>query len=79
MDLEALRQALLALPSDAKTAEKFAEETGLTQDTVRGLVERGQVKTIRLGRRVLINMLDIRARCLADMDLSFLNLQGEGE
>ncbi|MDD2770498.1 MAG: excisionase family DNA-binding protein [Methylococcus sp.] len=77
MELEALRQALLALQSDLKTVEKAAEDIGLTKDTVRGWVERGEVKTVRVGRRVLINMLELRARCLAQVDLSFLNLEGE--
>lgn len=35
---------------------KFAEETGVTEHTVEGWIRRGHVKTVRVGKRSLIDL-----------------------
>ena len=37
--------------------ERFAELSGLSVDTVRGMIERDQIPTVKIGKRRLINVL----------------------
>ena len=47
------------------TPEKFSEETGLTVDTIKGMISRNQVPFLKLGRRILINKAQLLKDVLA--------------
>jgi excisionase family DNA binding protein len=47
------------------TQDRFAETTGLTPDTVRGMVARGQLPTVKIGRHRLVNVAALCAELLA--------------
>jgi hypothetical protein len=49
-----LQQVVLFVP--VMTREKFAELTGLPLGVVRGLIGRGSLMTVRLGKRNLVNV-----------------------
>lgn len=46
------------------TREKYAELTGLPEGVVRGIVERGDIPTVKRGRRRLINLAKITKDCI---------------
>lgn len=46
----------LAIATPIMTRERFASLTGLSQDTVRGMMDRRQIKVIKIGRRILVNL-----------------------
>ena len=46
----------IALVTPIMTREKFAEHTGLSADTVRGMMDRRHLQVIKLGRRILVNL-----------------------
>lgn len=46
----------LALATPIMTRERFASLTGLSEDTVRGMMDRRQIKVIKFGRRILVNL-----------------------
>lgn len=39
------------------TQEKFAESAGITLDTVRGLVRKGYLPTVKIGRYAMVNLV----------------------
>ena len=43
---------------------RFANLTGLTQDTVLGMIKRGQLPTMRIGKRRLVNLAQLTKLCL---------------
>ena len=43
---------------------RFANLTGLTQDTVLGMIKRGQLPTMRIGKRRLVNLAQLTKQCL---------------
>ena len=43
---------------------RFAELAGLTHDTVRGMIEKGLLPTIRIGKRRLINIAQLTKECV---------------
>jgi hypothetical protein len=46
----------LALTTPIMTREKFSEATGLSDGSVRGMMERQQIPTIKIGKRILVNL-----------------------
>ena len=42
------------------TREKFAADVGLTDKTVYAMCDRGYLPTLRIGRRVFINLISVR-------------------
>lgn len=43
---------------------QFAAVTGLTFDTVEGMIQRGYLPCIRIGKRALINIALLQQRCV---------------
>lgn len=82
MDSNPIRQALLSLQSPAVVPDHFAEITGLSKDTVRGMLNKGQLRTVKVGRRRMVNMLHVWLLCLKGIDFTEFELEGfalEGE
>ncbi|MEW6038404.1 MAG: helix-turn-helix domain-containing protein [Pseudomonadota bacterium] len=82
MESNSIRQALLSLQSPAVVPDHFAEITGLSKDTVRGMLNKGQLRTVKVGRRRMVNMLHVWLLCLKDIDLNELDafvFEGEEE
>ena len=55
------------------TQEKFAESAGLTLDTVRGLVRRGYIPTVKVGRYAMVNLTALNRELMRqtyEMDIS---------
>lgn len=48
----------------AVTKEKYAEMTGLSEGVVRGQMEKGDIPTIKVGRRRLVNVAKITQECI---------------
>jgi len=48
------------------TQEVFADKIGLSHDTVRGMVERDHLPSIKKGRYRLINIAGLTSDCLQD-------------
>lgn len=48
------------------TKERFAELTGLEVGVVRGMMDRGYLPTVKVGRHRLINIAAVHAACLED-------------
>lgn len=46
----------LAIATPIMTRERFARLSGLSPDTVRGMMDRRQIKVIKMGRRILVNL-----------------------
>ena len=44
--------------------KKYAEEVGLSPDVVRGQIARGQLPTIKIGRRRLVNVAALHLAAL---------------
>lgn len=56
------------LPVDicVMTKERFAAKAGLEVGAVRGMIDRGHLPTIKIGRHRLVNVALLQAWCLAD-------------
>lgn len=50
------------------TQARYAELIGLTPDTVRGMVDRGQLPTVKRGRHRFINLEAVRAENLSQVN-----------
>lgn len=44
--------------------KQFASVTGLTEDTVLGMIAKGYLPCIRIGKRSLINIALLQQRCI---------------
>jgi len=53
----------LALRVPVITGDKYAQLTGLTNDTVRGQMDKGVLPTIKIGRRRMINLVALKKMC----------------
>lgn len=56
---------IMQIQSPVMGRETFAVITDKTEDTVRGWINNGHVPTIKIGRRVLINIAKLQQICLA--------------
>lgn len=53
------------LPSSpVQTFERFALASGLSVDCVRGMAERGQLPTLKIGKRRLVNVVLLLKECV---------------
>lgn len=48
------------------TKERFAELSGLDVGVVRGMIDRGHLPTVKIGRHRLVNLAILHLRCRAD-------------
>jgi len=48
------------------TRERFAELSGLGPDVVRGMMDRGHLPTLKVGRHRLVNVSALSVSCLDD-------------
>lgn len=55
---------LIAVP--VMTKERFAELAGMDVGVVRGMLDRGYLPAIKVGRHRLVNVAALQVRCLAD-------------
>jgi hypothetical protein len=46
------------------TKERFAEMSGLEVGVVRGMINRGHLPTVKIGRHRLVNLTELARRCL---------------
>lgn len=61
-----------AMPSAAPimTKARFAEISGLTEETLRGMIDRGYLPTLKVGKHRMINVARLTKECLDhDFDL----------
>lgn len=54
------------VPGPVVTRFLFAQMTGLTPDHVRGMIDRGLLPTVKLGRQRLINLALLTQQCLEE-------------
>ena len=47
---------LAAIPVPIMTRELFSTFTGLTSDTIRGMIENGHIPSVKVGRHRMINI-----------------------
>jgi len=60
MELESLEQPVLLPLPDIETPEAFAARNGLTHGLVQGWVRKGLVPSVRIGKRRLVNNVQLR-------------------
>ncbi|RDL42755.1 DNA-binding protein [Marinomonas piezotolerans] len=53
------------LHSPIVTIEKFSDVSGLTIDTIRALISRGKLPTMKIGRRRMVNVALIEKEALS--------------
>lgn len=62
MELESLDVSrLVEVQKDVETVEGWAERNGVTADTARAWVKRGILPTVKLGKRRMINCVQLRS------------------
>jgi excisionase family DNA binding protein len=44
--------------------EAFSQKIGISQDTVRGMVETNKLPSIKIGKRRFVNIAELTSRCL---------------
>ncbi len=47
--------------------EAFSQKIGISQDTVRGMVETNRLPSIKIGKRRFVNIAELTNRCLNDV------------
>lgn len=50
-------------PVPVMTKDRFSELSGLEPGVIRGMIDRGQLPTIKIGRHRLINVLALSREC----------------
>lgn len=65
------------------TKERFAELSGLEVGMVRGMMDRGYLPTVKIGRHRLVNLAELRDRCIDDggtepAKVSGSSIEGQG-
>lgn len=58
------------LPVPVMTRERFASWTGLEEGVLRGMIDKGHLPTLKLGRRRLINLIALAQLCKAAWPVS---------
>jgi hypothetical protein len=53
--------------------EAFSQKIGISQDTVRGMVESKKLPSIKIGKRRFVNIAELTNRCLNDAATSDAN------
>lgn len=46
--------------------EAFSKKIGISQDTVRGMVETEKLPSIKIGKRRFVNIAELTSRCLKE-------------
>ncbi|WP_435106759.1 hypothetical protein [Arhodomonas sp. AD133] len=59
MEMPTLEQPNVCL----MTRQRFAHLSGLGEDVVRGMISRGQLPTVKLGRYRMVNLEALRRMC----------------
>lgn len=60
----------VAINVPVMTQESFAEKTGVSKDTIRGLVGTKQLPTKKIGRHRFINIAALTSECLRDAGIT---------
>jgi excisionase family DNA binding protein len=61
------------------TKERFAELVGVEVGVVRGMLDRGYLPTVKIGRHRLINLAALQAQCLARESLGICDKPSNAE
>lgn len=66
MDRSHELQAPTFLPvlSPVMTREKFAELSGLTEGVIQGMIEKGHLPSVKIGRHRLVNLIRLTETCV---------------
>lgn len=59
------------------TKERFAELAGLEVGVVRGMLDRGYLPAMKIGRHRFVNVAALQARCLAEAEAEFQGVKDE--
>ena len=59
---------LLLSAAPVMTKERFAELVGVEVGVIRGMIDRGYLPTVKIGRHRLVNVAALQARCLGDIE-----------
>lgn len=62
MEIEQKTSAPSATPIVTKA--RFSEMSGLTEETLRGMIERGHLPTLKVGKHRMINVALLTKECL---------------
>ncbi|MBW3567888.1 MAG: hypothetical protein KY410_08035 [Proteobacteria bacterium] len=70
MDRSHPSQASLGLPVffPVMTKEKFAQHSGLAEGVIQGMIEKGHLPSIKIGRYRLVNLARLAEDCVADAE-----------
>lgn len=60
----------LLIDTPVMTQELFAEKTGVSKDTIRGMIATNALPTRKLGKRRFINVAKLTSDCLQDASSS---------
>lgn len=56
----------LAIAIPVMSKERFAEACGLEVGVIRGMLDRGYLPTVKIGRHRMVNVAALQAQCLVD-------------
>lgn len=72
MDRSHESQGHLSLPVffPVMTKEKFAQHSGLAEGVIQGMIEKGHLPSVKIGRYRLVNLARLAEECLAGGEVS---------
>lgn len=62
--MEAEQKSALSPSAPIMTKARFSEISGLTEETLRGMIERGHLPTLKVGKHRMINVALLTKECL---------------
>jgi len=65
--IEKLKTSIPSLPVPIMTRERFSLLSGLGDEVVRGMLERGQLPSVKVGRHRLVNVARLMVESLSEV------------
>ena len=62
--METEQKAAFPATTPIVTKARFSEMSGLTEETLRGMIERGHLPTLKVGKHRMINVALLTKECL---------------
>lgn len=62
--MENEQKAAIQATTPIVTKARFSEMSGLTEETLRGMIERGHLPTLKVGKHRMINVALLTKECL---------------
>lgn len=62
--MEAEQKPAIQATTPIVTKARFSEMSGLTEETLRGMIERGHLPTLKVGKHRMINVALLTKECL---------------